>query len=66
MANQDDSVDTYDNPPQKYYTVMLESLPAELRSADMLFKHFDELFPGNWVLKIIILAIPVTRVFELT
>lgn len=33
--------------PQKEYTVMLENIPADLRSAEKLYEYFDELFPGK-------------------
>lgn len=33
--------------PQKYYTVMIERIPAHLRSAEKLYEYFEELFPGD-------------------
>jgi hypothetical protein len=39
--------DTSDNLPQKYYTIMMEKIPPELRSEEKLYEFFDELFPGK-------------------
>ena len=51
MANHDGHAnDTTDNLPQKYYTIMLEKIPAELRSAEKLVEHFEELFPGSFII----------------
>jgi hypothetical protein len=36
-----------DTPPQKYFTVMIERIPSDLRSATQLYKFFDKLFPGD-------------------
>lgn len=36
-----------DTPIQTYYTVMVEHLPAPLRSAEPLFAFFEKLFPGD-------------------
>lgn len=36
-----------DTPPQKYFTVMVENIPAHLRSAKALEQFFDKLFPGE-------------------
>ncbi len=36
-----------DTPPQKYFTVMIERIPAHLRSADQLYKFFNGLFPDD-------------------
>ena len=36
-----------DTLPQKYYTVMIERIPAHLRSAEKLYEYFEELFPGE-------------------
>jgi hypothetical protein len=36
-----------DTPPQKYFTVMVERIPAHLRSAALLKNFFEKLFPGN-------------------
>ncbi len=36
-----------DTPIQTYYTVMLEHLPSQLRTASQLFDYFETLFPGN-------------------
>lgn len=48
LANHDGHVnETTDNLPQKYYTIMLEKIPVELRSAEELTEHFNELFPGD-------------------
>lgn len=35
--------------PQRYYSVMIEKIPIELRSADKLYEYFDELFPGYFI-----------------
>ena len=39
--------DDPDTPPQKYYTIMVERIPPEMRSAELLRKFFDKLFPGD-------------------
>lgn len=44
LATEDSDPDTL---PQKYYTVMIERIPANLRSAEKLFEYFEELFPGT-------------------
>lgn len=36
-----------DTPDQTYYTVMVENVPAELRSSEALSLFFEELFPGK-------------------
>jgi hypothetical protein len=36
-----------DTPPQKYFTVMIESIPGHLRSAKALRDFFERLFPGD-------------------
>ena len=36
-----------DTPTQAYYTVMVEKIPASLRSAQGLAQFFDNLFPGE-------------------
>ncbi len=36
-----------DTPPQTYYTVMLEKVPADIKSSPMLHEFFDRLFPGE-------------------
>ncbi len=33
--------------PQKDYTIMLEQIPAHLRSEHKLYEFFDDLFPGT-------------------
>ncbi len=35
-----------DTPPQTYYTIMLEKIPASLRSEPLLYNFFDNIFPG--------------------
>ena len=44
LASSDSDPDTL---PQKYYTVMIERIPANLRSAEKLYEYFEELFPGR-------------------
>ena len=44
LASSDSDPDTL---PQKYYTVMIERIPANLRSAEKLYEYFEELFPGK-------------------
>ena len=44
LASPDSDPDTL---PQKYYTVMIERIPANLRSAEKLYEYFEELFPGK-------------------
>lgn len=39
--------DDPDTPPQKYFTIMVERVPSELRSAELLRKFFDKLFPND-------------------
>lgn len=36
-----------DTPPQKYFTVMVERIPAHLRSSTALSNFFENLFPGE-------------------
>ena len=36
-----------DTPPQKYFTIMVERIPSNLRSKASLEKFFDNLFPGE-------------------
>lgn len=36
-----------DTPLQKYYTVMVESIPNHLRSAEAIYNFFDNLFPNE-------------------
>ncbi len=43
---QEENLDP-DTPPQKYFTVMIESIPSHLRSAASLRKFFEKLFPGK-------------------
>ena len=43
LASPDSDPDTL---PQKYYTVMIERIPSNLRSAEKLYEYFEELFPG--------------------
>eukprot|EP01035_Chromulina_nebulosa_P020397 gene20397-26468_t len=48
QANHNGQVnDTTDNLPQKYYTIMLERIPPDLRSAEKLYDYFTELFPDD-------------------
>eukprot|EP01031_Cornospumella_fuschlensis_P031102 gene31102-37587_t len=47
QADADDSKLDPDTPPQKYFTVMIEHIPAHLRSAQALYKFFDKLFPNE-------------------
>jgi hypothetical protein len=55
MANHNGQVsDTTDNLPQKYYTIMLEKIPAELKSAEKLEEYFEDLFPGNYLRRLLI------------
>ena len=42
-----DEIDDPDVMPQKDYSIMLEYIPAHLRSEEKLFEYFDELFPGE-------------------
>ena len=39
--------DDPDTPPQKYFTIMVERVPADMRSAELLRQYFDRLFPGD-------------------
>lgn len=36
-----------DTPPQKYYTVMVERIPNQMRSAKEIHDFFNKLFPGE-------------------
>ena len=47
QADPDSSNLDPDTPPQKYFTVMIERIPAHLRSSDALYQFFDKLFPND-------------------
>lgn len=47
QADPESSTADPDTPQQAYYTVMVERIPPQLRSADALNKFFEKLFPGE-------------------
>ena len=38
-----------DTPPQTYYTVLVENIPAKLRNNQKLYEFFNKLFPGMFI-----------------
>ena len=47
FLSKDDPKDDPDTHPQTYYTIMLENIPPELRSAEKLYEYFEEIFPSE-------------------
>jgi hypothetical protein len=47
QADPDSPQGDPDTPPQKYFTIMVERIPSQLRSAVELHKFFENLFPGE-------------------